>query len=210
MKLKTKNLIPIDRIESKILYLRGQKVMLDYDLAVLYGVPTGRLNEQVKRNKERFPDDFMFQLTEYEANLISQFAASSLASRSQFATLNSKNDQDKQKSRSQFVTLKVRRGKNIKYLPYAFTEQGVAMLSSVLKSKRAVEVNIAIMRIFVNIRKFISSYDGLAMKIAELEKKYDVKISRIMDIIDQLIDNKEDEKNKNEIGFRYENQKNQQ
>ena len=79
---QTKNLIPIDRIESKILYLRGQKVMLDYDLAVLYGVPTGRLNEQVKRNKERFPDDFMFQLTKDEANLISQFAISSSVSRS--------------------------------------------------------------------------------------------------------------------------------
>jgi len=197
-----KNLIPVDRIESKILYLRSQKVMLDYDLAVLYGVQTRVLNQAVKRNPERFPDDFMFQLTEYEANLMSQFATSNLVSRSQIVTLKGKNSENKQNSRSQIVTLKIKHGKNIKYLPYAFTEQGVAMLSSVLRSKRAVEVNIAIMRIFVNIRKFISSYEGLAMKIAELEKKYDVKIVKIMSIIDQLINNKEDGKLKNEIGFK--------
>lgn len=183
---QTKNLIPFDRIESKILRLRGQKVMMDYDLAVLYGVETKKLNQAVKRNLERFPDDFMFHLTKDEANLISRFATLNLVSRSQFVTLNGKNSENKQNSRSQFATLKTKHGKNIKYLPYAFTEQGVAMLSSVLKSKRAVEVNIAIMRIFVNIRKFISSYEGLAMKIAELEKKYDVKIGRIMNIIDQF------------------------
>ena len=167
----TKNLIPVDRIENKILYLRGQKVMIDYDLAVLYDVPVKRLNEQVKRNLERFPDDFMFQLTKNEANLISQFATSGSVLRSQIATLNDKNSEDKTNSRSQFATLKKGRGEHIKYLPYAFTEQGVAMLSSVLRSKRAIEVNIAIMRIFVNIRKFISTYEGLAMKIAELEKR---------------------------------------
>ena len=190
----TKNLIPVDRIENKILYLRGQKVMIDYDLVVLYDVPVKRLNEQVKRNLERFPDDFMFQLTKNEANLISQFATSGSVLRSQIATLNDKNSEDKTNSRSQFATLKKGRGEHIKYLPYAFTEQGVAMLSSVLRSKRAIEVNIAIMRIFVNIRKFISTYEGLAMKIAELEKRYDVKISRIMNIIDELIRDKEDGK----------------
>lgn len=191
-KLKqAKNLIPLDRIENKILYLRGQKVMIDYDLAALYDVPTKRLNEQVKRNIERFPDDFMFQLTKDEANLISQFA-----------TLKSKNSQGQISLGSQFATLKIEHGKNIKYLPYAFTEQGVAMLSSVLRSKRAVEVNIAIMRTFVSIRKFISTYEGLALKIAELEKKYDIKISRIMQVIDQLIENKKDEKLKDEIGFK--------
>lgn len=172
-------------------------------MAGLYGVETRALNQAVKRNSERFPHDFMFQLTEHEANLISQFADPALVSRSQIVTLNGKNSENKKNSRSQFATLKVRRGKNIKYLPYAFTEQGVAMLSSVLKSKRAVEVNIAIMRIFANIRKFISSYEGLAMKIAELEKKYDVKIVKIMDIIDRLIDNKKEDGNlKNEIGFK--------
>jgi len=190
----TKNLIPVDRIENKILYLRGQKVMIDYDLAVLYDVPVKRLNEQVKRNLERFPDDFMFQLTKNEANLISQFATSGSVSISQIVTSKRKNSQDKTILRSQFATLKKGRGEHIKYLPYAFTEQGVAMLSSVLRSKRAIEVNIAIMRIFVNIRKFISTYEGLAMKIAELEKRYDVKISRIMNIIDELIRDKEDGK----------------
>ena len=167
-----KNLIPADKIESKILYLRGQKVMIDYDLAELYDVPTKRLNEQVKRNIERFPDDFMFRLNKIETDVL-------VANCDRFKTL-----------------------KHSSNYPYAFTEQGVAMLSSVLNSKRAVEVNIAIMRIFVNIRKFISSYEGLAMKIAELEKKYDVKISRIMQVIDQLIKNKDDGKLKNEIGFK--------
>lgn len=168
-----KNLIPIDRIENKILYLRGQKVMVDFDLSNLYGVPTKRLNEQVKRNKERFPDDFMFQLNKVETKIL-------VANCDQFAVL-----------------------KYSSSCPYAFTEQGVAMLSSVLKSKKAVEVNIAIMRIFVNIRKFVSSYEGLAMKIAEIEKKFDVKISKIMDVIDRLVgDDKEEKKNKNEIGFK--------
>jgi len=190
----TKNLIPVDRIENKILYLRGQKVMIDYDLAVLYDVPVKRLNEQVKRNLERFPDDFMFQLTKNEANLISQFATSGSVSISQIVTSKRKNSQDKTILRSQFATSKIGNRGGRRYLPYAFTEQGVAMLSSVLRSKRAIEVNIAIMRIFVNIRKFISTYEGLAMKIAELEKRYDVKISRIMNIIDELIRDKEDGK----------------
>jgi len=182
---QAKNLIPADRIESKILYLRGQKVMIDFDLAVLYGVETKKFNQAVKRNLERFPDDFMFQLTKEEANLISQFATSSSV------------------LRSQFVTSKMDGRGGRRYLPYAFTEQGVAMLSSVLRSHRAVEVNIAIMRIFVNIRKFISTYEGLAMKIAELEKKYNGKIGRIMQVIDQLIkNNKDGGKLKNEIGFK--------
>ena len=200
---QAKNLIPADRIESKILYLRGQKVMIDFDLAVLYGVETKKFNQAVKRNLERFPDDFMFQLTKEEANLISQFATSSSVLRSQFVTSNNKNSEDKTNSRSQFATSKMDGRGGRRYLPYAFTEQGVAMLSSVLRSHRAVEVNIAIMRIFVNIRKYISSYEGLAMKIAELEKKYDVKIGRIMQVIDQLIkNNKDGGKLKNEIGFK--------
>jgi len=166
MKKTKQNLIPIDRIESKILHLRGQKVMIDYDLAVLYGVETRQLNQAVKRNIERFPDDFMFRLNKIETSIL-------VTNCDRFKML-----------------------KHSSSLPYAFTEQGVAMLSSVLKSKRAIEVNVAIMRIFVNIRKFISSYEGLAIKIAELEKKYDMKIIKIMDIIDQLINNKEDGKNK--------------
>ncbi len=182
-KNQIKNLIPVDRIESKILYIRGQKVMIDRDLASLYGVEAKVLNQAVKRNIERFPDDFMFQLSKIETNI--------LVSQNMILT-----------SRSQFVTLKMARGKNIKYLPYAFTEQGIAMLSSVLKSQRAVEVNIAIMRIFVKIRQFISTYEGLALKIAEIEKKFDIKICKIMNIIDKLIGEKEEKKIKNEIGFK--------
>lgn len=109
------SVVPVEKIERSILLIRGKKVMLDSDLAELYGVTTKRLNEQVKRNKDRFPSDFMFQLTLKEA----------------------------ESSRSQNATLK--RGQNIKYLPYVFTEQGVAMLSGILNSKRAVQVNIEIM-----------------------------------------------------------------
>jgi len=147
-------------IESKIFIIRGEKVMLDRDLAELYGVPVKRLNEQVKRNAERFPNDFMFQLTKEEAS----------SSRSQIVTLN--------------------RGENIKYLPYAFTEQGVAMLSSVLNSERAVKVNIAIMRAFVFMRKFALSYEVLEKRLASLEKKHwknDEKIKDIMETINYLI-----------------------
>ena len=159
------SIIPIDRIENKILLIRGQKVMLDRDLAMLYGVPTKRLNEQVRRNIKRFPADFMFRLTKQEMeNVVANC------------------DQFEHSLRSQIATLKPGqgRGKHIKYLPYMFTEQGIAMLSSVLKSDKAIKVNIAIMRIFVNIRKFVSTYEGLAMKIAELEKKYDKKIYKIL------------------------------
>ena len=133
---------------------------MDRDLAELYGVPVKRLNEQVKRNAERFPNDFMFQLTKEEAS----------SSRSQIVTLN--------------------RGENIKYLPYAFTEQGVAMLSSVLNSERAVKVNIAIMRAFVFMRKFALSYEVLEKRLASLEKKHwknDEKIKDIMETINYLI-----------------------
>ena len=170
--IKKENIISQDLIESKILLIRGKKVMLDRDLANLYGVVTGNLNKAVKRNIERFPDDFMFKLSELESkNLMFQFGISSWG--------------------------------GTRKLPYAFTEQGIAMLSSVLKSKKAVEVNIAIMRIFVNIRKFISSYEGLAMKIAGLEKKYDKKIGKIFKVLDYLIKgNEKEEKDKKEIGFK--------
>jgi hypothetical protein len=174
-----KELIPNDKIESKIYYLRGQKIMFDHDLAQLYEVETKVLNQSVKRNIERFPEDFMFQLNKVEYDiLISQNVISNL--------------------RSQNATTK--RGGS-RTLPYAFTEQGVAMLSSVLKSKRAIDINIAIMRTFVNIRKFVSSYDGLARQIAEMEKKYDKKISTIMGVIDKLL--ADDKKIKaGEIGFK--------
>ncbi|MBP9993846.1 MAG: ORF6N domain-containing protein, partial [bacterium] len=139
--------------------IRNQQVMLDSDLAVLYGVETKVLNQAVSRNIERFPEDFMFQLTWEECeNLRSQIVTSS--SRSQFVTLN---------SRSQIATLNLKQGDNIKYLPYAFTEQGVAMLSGVLHSPTAIEANIRIMRAFVGMRRFINENAKLFQRIESIE-----------------------------------------
>lgn len=153
--------IPAERIERAILVLRGQKVMLDTDLAELYGVETRALVQAVKRNSERFPDDFMFQLDWDEVD---------------------------QLSRSQTVILK--RGQNVKFRPYAFTEQGVAMLSSVLRSKRAVEVNIAIMRAFVRLREILATHKDLATKLDELERKlgtHDEHFQVVFEAIRQLM-----------------------
>jgi len=156
--------VPIALIERRIYLIHGQKVMLDTDLAELYGVPTYRLNEQVKRNRKRFPDDFMFQLKPGAAkSLTSQIAMSNGG----------------------------RGGRRTR--PYVFTEQGVAMLSSVLKSERAVQVNIAIMRAFVNLREAITSHKELAHKVAELEHKFqqhDSQIEEVFDAIRQLLEPK--------------------
>src|SRR5262245_54738207 len=138
-------LVPIERIQKLIHLARGEKVLLDADLAKLYGVETRTLNQAVRRNLNRFPADFMFQHTREEVDIL-------LRSRSQFVILN-------------------KRGKNIKYLPYAFTEQGVATLSSVLRSERAVQVNVAIMRAFVGLRRMLASNEVLARKLAELERR---------------------------------------
>jgi len=151
--------IPQQIIESKILFIRGQKVMLDRDLAILYGVETRGLNQAVRRNEKRFPLDFMFQLSQEEAAEL---------------------------SRSQFVILK--RGQNIKYLPYAFTENGVAMLSSVLNSERAISVNIQIMRTFTKIREMLATHKELRQKIEAMEKKYDAQFRIVFDAIKQLMD----------------------
>jgi phage regulator Rha-like protein len=153
--------VPIlrEHIEQNILLIRGHRVMLDTDLAILYGVPTKRLNEQVRRNKKRFPSDFMFQLTAEEVDRL----------------------------RSQFATLKAGRGQHRKYRPYAFTEQGVAMLSSVLHSERAIQVNIAIMRAFVQLREMIGSNKGLARRLNELEKKYDSQFRVVFEAIRKLM-----------------------
>ena len=145
-----KELIPQELIERRIFVIRSQKVMLDKDLAGLYSVPTKRLNEQVRRNLKRFPEDFMFQLSWEEAEFL----------RSQFATLNKADKSSK-------------RGKHIKYLPYAFTEQGVAMLSSVLNSERAIQVNIAIMRAFVRLKQVLATHKEIAEKLEKLEKRMD-------------------------------------
>jgi ORF6N domain len=168
-----------ENIARLVLLIRGEKVILDRDLASLYGVSTKTLNQAVKRNALRFPSDFMFQLTKSESE----------ASRSQFGTgparLKSATHGGAASSRSQSVTLK--RGQNIKYFPYAFTEQGVAMLSSVLRSPRAVEVNIAIMRTFVQLRRLMENNRELARKIDGLEKKYDEQFAVVFAAIKELI-----------------------
>jgi len=167
-----KSFVPAERIEQSILLIRGQKVMLDADLAVLYEVPTKALNQAVKRNIKRFPSDFMFQLSEKE-----------------YAAL-----------RSQFVTLKSGRGQHRKYFPYAFTEQGVAMLSSVLNSERAILVNLEIMRAFVRLREMLASNVTLARKLAALEKRYDEQFKVVFDAIRALMAPKSDRSRK-KIGF---------
>ena len=153
-KVESASIQPLENIENLIHVIRGKQVMLDRDLARLYGVETKRLNEQVKRNIERFPEDFMFQLTREEAE----------SSRSQFATLN----EDGEHSRSQFATLNGR-GHNIKHLPYAFTENGVAMLSTVLRSQQAININIQIMRAFNAMRHFIATNAQVFQRLEVIE-----------------------------------------
>ena len=174
--------IAVEVIATRILEIRGKKVMLDRDLAKLYGVEVKALNRAVKRNIKRFPSDFMLQLSWEEAESL----------RSQIVTLN---------SRCQIGTLK--QGRNIKYLPYAFTEQGVAMLSSVLNSERAIQVNILIMRAFTKLREIFLTHKELAVKIDALEKKYaehDETIKGIFEAIKQLLE--PPVKEKRIIGFR--------
>ena len=169
-----------------VFLVRGEKVLLDADLADLYGVATKVLNQAVKRNMDRFPADFMFQLAPGEWEQL----------RSQSVTASSKT----KTKRSQVVTASQR---NISALPYAFTEQGVAMLSSVLRSPRAVEVNIAIMRTFVQLRRLMDSNRDLARKIEAMEMKYDEQFSVVFDAIKQLIADDETRKTqpKRRIGF---------
>jgi hypothetical protein len=158
-------------LQTKIQTLRGQRVMFDVDLASIYGVASKRLNEQVKRNSSRFPSDFMFQLTEEESTSL----------------------------RSQFATLEKGRGRYRKYLPYAFTEQGIAMLSSVLHSERAIQANIAIMRAFVAMRHWILSYDQLQRRLEEMELRYDGHFRIVFKALRQVL--KEEAKPRSRIGF---------
>lgn len=171
--MSDKTLLPTETVIHKILVIRNQKVILDRDLAILYGVETRVLKQAVRRNIKRFPDDFMFQLTKEEfANWRSQ-------------TVMSKADQ-----------------KGLRYYPFAFTEQGVAMLSSVLKSERAIEVNILIMRAFVKLREIISTHKKVEEKLKELESKikdHDDQIVQIIQVINQLIAPPQPQKRK--IGF---------
>ncbi len=171
-------IIAMANIETKILLIRGQKVMLDADLAELYEVETKELNRAVKRNIERFPEDFMFQLSAEEFdNLRFQFGTSSL--KSQIGTS---------------------RWGGRRYPPYAFTEQGVAMLSSVLRSSRAIQVNIAIMRTFVQLRQMLVSNAELSRKLVAMEKNYDIKFKAVFEAIHQLM-TPADPKKKRPIGF---------
>jgi len=162
-------IVPLERIERSILLLRGEKVMLDADLAVLYGVKTKVLIQAVKRNIDRFPSDFMFTLTKAEFDHL----------------------------RSQSVTSSQWGGR--RYPPYAFTEQGVAMLSSVLNSSRAIYVNIEIIRTFVRLRRMIASHTELARKLANMEKKYDRQFKVVFDTLRQLMEPPEPKRRR--IGF---------
>ena len=166
-KAETASIQPVEQIESLIITVRGKQVILDRDLARLYGVETKRLNEQVRRNIERFPEDFMFQLSKEEfESLRSQIATSSEDFlRSQFATIENEEDF----LRSQNATIDMR-GRHLKYLPYAFTENGIAMLSSVLRSPMAIATNIHIMRAFNAMRHFIGSHAQVFQRMENIEK----------------------------------------
>jgi phage regulator Rha-like protein len=166
------SLVPVERIEKAILSIRGEKVMLDSDLAELYGVETKVLNQAVKRNAARFPADFMFQLTQEEHD-------------------------DLVRLRSQIVTLK--RGEHRKYLPYAFTEHGALMLANVLNSERAAQTSVMVVRAFVRLRQMLASNAELARKLAALENKYDAQFKVVFDAIRQLMSPPEPKRR--EIGF---------
>lgn len=170
-------IIPDDMVINKIYMLRGQKIMLDQDLAELYGIETRRLNEQVKRNSDRFPDDFMFVLKEGELeDLMSQNATSSWGGR--------------------------------RKLPNAFTEHGVLMLSSVLNSKQAIQVNIQIMRIYTRVREMLTGHKDLTVKVEQMEKqlmKHDQKIQGLFSYLSQFVER--EKKPRTEIGFKRKDEK---
>ena len=196
-----KNLIPtsvsvsVQLIERRIYLIRGQKVMLDFDLAELYGVPTKRLNQGVSRNQKRFPKDFMFRLTTKEADAL----------RSQFATSNAEPAEFRPKIdilRSQIVTSSFGHGGR-RHLPYAFTEQGVAMLSSVLNSEQAIEVNIAIMRAFVRVRQLLETNEELNRKFLAVIRKlsaHDKYFRVVFDELKKLTD--KPRSSRRQIGFK--------
>lgn len=165
--------VPSERTEQKILLLRNMKVMLDRDIAQLYGVPTKVLNQAVKRNRERFPVDFMFQLSPKAF----------------------------QHWKSQIVTSNAAERMSLRRRPYAFTEQGIAMLSSVLRSRHAVLVNIAIMRTFVRLREMFLSHEELKQKLLDLEKKYDGQFAMVFEAIRSFM-TQSDSPSKRRIGFR--------
>jgi ORF6N domain len=175
-----------ENLASMVLVIRGEKVLLDTDLSALYGVETKALNQAVKRNLDRFPEDFMFQLTPEEWERMRSQTVTSYAASNPM--------------KSQSVTASRRK---LTAVPYAFTEQGIAMLSSVLRSQRAVEVNIAIMRTFVQLRRLMDSNRDLGRRIEAMEKRYDEQFSAVFDAIKQLIADDQAKKAKpsRRIGF---------
>ena len=171
------SIILIELIENKIYFIRNKKVMLDGDLAELYGISTKRLNEQVRRNIDRFPEDFMFILSKEESDSL----------------------------RSQIATLKKGRGQHSKYLPYAFTEHGAIMAATILNSPRAVEMSIFVVRAFVKLREMLSSHKDLKRKIEEMEKKYDSQFKIVFTAIKELMS--PPQKPVRKIGFKTEKEK---
>lgn len=169
--MENKNLIPTEKIDRAILFIRGQKIMLDSDLAEIYGVKTSRLNEQVKRNKERFPHDFMFQLTNEEKQEV--IANCDHLEKLKFSRTN----------------------------PYAFTEHGTIMLANVLNTKTAIETSVLIVRAFVKLRELLSTHKELERKILELESKYDKQFQLIFEAIRELMHQEQLDKNRPAIGF---------
>lgn len=170
-------IISEETISDKIYFIRNQKVMLDRDLALLYGIETRVLKQAVKRNISRFPEDFMFELTDVENDSL----------------------------RSQFVTLKKGRGQHQKYLPSVFTEHGVLMLSSVLNSDKAIQTNIQIMRIFTKVRQMLLDTTDLKIDIMQIQKKlenHDKNIELVFSYLDELTDKKENTKPRTKIGYK--------
>jgi len=175
--MQDQSLLSEETISNKIYFIRNQKVMLDSDLASLYEVETKRLNEQVKRNLSRFPEDFMFQLTENESISL----------------------------RSQIATLKKGRGFHQKYLPFAFTEHGILMLSSILKSDKAIQTNIQIMRIFTKVRQMLLDTTEIKVDILQIQKKlenHDKNIELVFSYLDELTEKKENESERVKIGYK--------
>lgn len=204
----------IQSIQNRIYEIRGERVMLDFDLAALYEVETRVLNQAVKRNIKRFPKDFMFQLTKDEWNDMS-----SKIVMTGFQNVDNKKNKNKRSQnvilepndnslRSQIVTLKTGRGQHSKYLPYAFTEQGVAMLSGILNSDKAINMNIAIMRAFIEIRKIVLQQNDLREQLRQIKERlgeHDAQLNQIYDAMENLLDEKASQRNWEErerIGFK--------
>jgi hypothetical protein len=193
-KSKSLAIVPVERVQDRILVIRGQRVILAADLARLYGVTPKRLNEAVRRNADRFPNDFMFQLTWEEAQIL----------RSQFATL--RLDESGERSRPQSATVKGVHGRHSKYRPFAFTEHGTIMAATILNSEKAVQASLFVVRAFVKLRELLSTHHQLAEKLAELERKlqdHDGQILAIVEAIKELMEEPEEPK-KPPIGFQTE------